>query len=112
MGALACAATLVGTVSVASAADAQGTNGPTNASPYTSPSAVNSAPGTHASGTHAERKAARKASRKVHREQKNAELKSLEKNGYNPSQNDPKYPASLQNAERKAAGQPTQPAGQ
>lgn len=56
-------------------------------------------------------KAQRKAARKQSRAQRNAELKKLEDNGYNPGQsNDANYPQGLQNAEKKAAGQ--QPASQ
>ncbi|MGF6649272.1 hypothetical protein P3T24_004759 [Paraburkholderia sp. GAS33] len=61
------------------------------------------APATPASAT---TKAQRKAARKQARAKKNAELKKLEANGYNPSRNDPNYPTDLQNAEKKAgAGQ-------
>ncbi|HZZ02034.1 DUF4148 domain-containing protein [Paraburkholderia sp.] len=48
-------------------------------------------------------KAQRKAARKQARAKKNAELKQLESNGYNPSRNDPNYPTDLQNAQKKAA---------
>ncbi|WP_434108506.1 DUF4148 domain-containing protein [Paraburkholderia caffeinilytica] len=48
-------------------------------------------------------KAQRKAARKAARAKKNAELKQLESNGYNPSRNDPNYPTDLQNAQKKAA---------
>ncbi|ASL43551.1 hypothetical protein bAD24_I08670 [Burkholderia sp. AD24] len=48
-------------------------------------------------------KAQRKAARKQARAKKNAELKNLEANGYNPSRNDPNYPTDLQNAQKKAA---------
>ncbi|WGS50402.1 DUF4148 domain-containing protein [Paraburkholderia sp. D15] len=48
-------------------------------------------------------KAQRKAARKQARAKKNAELKKLEANGYNPSRNDPNYPTDLQNAQKKAA---------
>lgn len=48
-------------------------------------------------------KAQRKAARKEARAKKNAELKQLESNGYNPSRNDPNYPTNLQNAQKKAA---------
>ncbi|WP_245747089.1 DUF4148 domain-containing protein [Paraburkholderia lycopersici] len=49
-------------------------------------------------------KAQRKEARKQARAQRNAELKKLEKNGYNPAAgNDPNYPNDIQNAERKAA---------
>jgi hypothetical protein len=47
-------------------------------------------------------KAERKAARKEARAKKNAELKKLEANGYEPSRNDPNYPQNLQNAEKKA----------
>lgn len=50
-------------------------------------------------------KAQHKAARKAHRAAKNAELKKLEQNGYNPGQNDPQYPNKLQNAEKKAGEQ-------
>ncbi|KAA1003720.1 hypothetical protein FVF58_35235 [Paraburkholderia panacisoli] len=48
-------------------------------------------------------KAQRKAARKAGREQKNAELKALEKNGYRESGNQDNYPQNLMDAERKAA---------
>lgn len=51
-----------------------------------------------ASSTKAQRKEARKAAR-AH---KNAELKQLEKNGYNPSRNNVNYPDDIQKAEKKA----------
>jgi hypothetical protein len=51
-----------------------------------------------ASSTTAQRKEARKAAR-AH---KNAELKQLEKNGYNPSRNNLNYPDDIQKAEKKA----------
>jgi hypothetical protein len=51
-----------------------------------------------ASSTKAQRKEARKAAR-AH---KNAELKQLEKNGYNPSRNNLNYPDDIQKAEKKA----------
>ncbi|PQV49252.1 DUF4148 domain-containing protein [Paraburkholderia sp. BL21I4N1] len=42
---------------------------------------------------------------------KKAELKKLEKNGYQPSADDPHYPQDIQNAEKKAngGGNPTGP---
>ncbi|RAS22313.1 DUF4148 domain-containing protein [Paraburkholderia bryophila] len=42
---------------------------------------------------------------------KKAELKTLEKNGYQPSADDPHYPQDIQNAEKKAngGGKPTGP---
>jgi hypothetical protein len=47
-------------------------------------------------------KAQRKAARKEARAKKNAELKQLESNGYQPSRNDPNYPNDIQNAQKKA----------
>jgi hypothetical protein len=47
-------------------------------------------------------KAERKAARKEARAKKNAELKQLEAHGYQPSRNDPNYPADIQNAQKKA----------
>ncbi|MFL9908124.1 DUF4148 domain-containing protein [Paraburkholderia sp. RL17-337-BIB-A] len=47
-------------------------------------------------------KAERSAAAKQRRAKKNAELKQLESNGYNPSRNDPNYPTDLQNAQKKA----------
>ena len=63
-----------------------------------------------ASGTKAEQraqqKAQRKAARKAARAKNTAELKKLESNGYQPSENESNYPQNLQNAEKKAnAGQ-------
>jgi len=58
-------------------------------------------------------KQVRKAQRKAARAKKNEELKTLEKNGYQPSGNQSTYPEDIQNAQRKAAaanGQPTTPA--
>lgn len=52
--------------------------------------------------TKAQAKANSKAAHKAQRARKNAELKKLEKNGYNPSSNDPQYPDKLQKAEKKA----------
>jgi len=48
-------------------------------------------------------KAQRKAERKAARAKKNAELKELEKNGYQPGGDQINYPQDLQNAEKKAA---------
>lgn len=45
-----------------------------------------------------------KAQRKAARVKKNAELKTLEKNGLRTSGDQDNYPQNLQNAERKAAG--------
>lgn len=48
-------------------------------------------------------KAQRKEARKEARAKKNAELKQLEKNGYNPAAgNEANYPNDIQNAEKKA----------
>jgi uncharacterized membrane protein len=48
----------------------------------------------------------RKAQRKAARAKKNAELKTLEKNGYQPGGDLTNYPQNLQNAEHKASGNP------
>jgi hypothetical protein len=64
-----------------------------------------SAPSTKAQQK-AQQKAQRKAARKAARAKNTAELKKLESNGYQPSENDSNYPQNLQNAEKKAnAGQ-------
>jgi hypothetical protein len=64
-----------------------------------------SAPSTEAEQK-AQQKAQRKAARKAARAKNTAELKKLESNGYQPSENDSNYPQNLQNAEKKAnAGQ-------
>jgi len=47
-------------------------------------------------------KAKRKADRAAARAKNKAELKTLEKNGYDPNQNAARYPENLQNAEKKA----------
>lgn len=47
-------------------------------------------------------KAQRKAARQQARAKKNAELKQLEENGYQPGRADPNYPQDLQNAQKKA----------
>jgi hypothetical protein len=44
----------------------------------------------------------RKAQRKAAREKNNAELKELEKNGYQPGGGDEDYPQNIQNAQRKS----------
>jgi hypothetical protein len=49
----------------------------------------------------------RRAQRKAARAKKNAELKALEKNGYQPGADLTSYPQNLQNAESKAAGKPS-----
>jgi hypothetical protein len=51
----------------------------------------------------AQHKAQRKAQRKTARAKKNAELKALEQNGYQPSGRQDNYPDNLKNAEQKAA---------
>jgi hypothetical protein len=48
-------------------------------------------------------KAQRKAERKAARAKKNAELKELEKNGYQPGGDQTNYPQNLQDAEKKSA---------
>jgi hypothetical protein len=57
---------------------------------------------TAASKPAATTKAERKAARKQARAKKNAELKELESNGYQPSRNDPNYPNDIQKAQKKA----------
>ncbi|MFM0206346.1 hypothetical protein PQQ96_02970 [Paraburkholderia sediminicola] len=48
----------------------------------------------------------RKAQRKAARARKNADLKVLEKNGYQPGGDLTSYPQNLQDAERKTAPKP------
>jgi hypothetical protein len=48
-------------------------------------------------------KSQRKAARKAARGKNNAELKTLEQNGYQPGMDQAKYPENVQDAERKAA---------
>jgi hypothetical protein len=48
-------------------------------------------------------KAQRKAARKANRAKKNAELSTLEKNGYQPGGDQTNYPQNIQAAEKKAA---------
>lgn len=48
-------------------------------------------------------KAQRKADRKAARAKKNAELKDLEKNGYQPGGDQLNYPQNIQDAEKKSA---------
>jgi hypothetical protein len=48
-------------------------------------------------------KEVRKAQRKAARSKKNAELSTLEKNGYQPGGDQTNYPQNIQNAEKKAA---------
>ncbi|AQH04583.1 hypothetical protein A9R05_37405 (plasmid) [Burkholderia sp. KK1] len=47
----------------------------------------------------------KKAERKAARAKKNAELKELEKNGYNPAGEQTNYPQNLQNAQAKINAQ-------
>ncbi|SAK46685.1 hypothetical protein AWB75_00964 [Caballeronia catudaia] len=47
----------------------------------------------------------KKAERKAARAKKNAELKELEKNGYNPAGEQTDYPQNLQNAQSKINAQ-------
>lgn len=47
----------------------------------------------------------RKAERKAARAKKNAQLKTLEKGGYQPGMDTADYPQNLQNAEHKASSQ-------
>ena len=58
-------------------------------------------PDTAASTPKQVRKANRKAASKANRAKKNAELKALEKNGYNPGGDQVNYPQNLQDAQRK-----------
>jgi hypothetical protein len=69
-------------------------------------SAATAAPAAPAASTP---KQIRKAQRKAARAQKNADLKKLEKGGYQPGQDTADYPQNLQNAERKTA--PPSPGG-
>jgi hypothetical protein len=57
-------------------------------------------------------KAQRKAARKAARTKKNAELKDLEKNGYQPGGDQNNYPQNLQNAEKKSAAAKAKAASQ
>ena len=52
-----------------------------------------------------ELRAKRKADRAAARAKNKSELKSLEKNGFDPSQNAAHYPENLQNAEQKKKAQ-------
>lgn len=55
--------------------------------------------------TKQEQKAQRKTERKANRAKKNAELSTLEKNGYNPAQDQTNYPQNLESAEQKIHAQ-------
>lgn len=74
------------------------------ANPPTGPSAQASPTSTQAEAS-TPTSAQKKAARKANRQKKNAELSKLEKNGYNPANDDSNYPTNIQNAEKKAAGQ-------
>jgi hypothetical protein len=60
---------------------------------------------TGASTSKQAQKAQRKADRKAARAKKNAELKDLEKNGYQPGGDQTNYPQNIQNAEKKSAAE-------
>ena len=49
----------------------------------------------------------KKAERKARRAKKNAELSSLEKNGYNPAANQVNYPQNMRSAQQNTIGQKT-----
>jgi hypothetical protein len=53
----------------------------------------------------AAQKAQRKADRKAARAKKNAELKDLEKNGYQPGGDQTNYPQNIQDAQKKSAAE-------
>jgi hypothetical protein len=93
------------TLAAAAAAFLIGAAGPVFAQDASAPAATAQA-ASMAQPTKAQQKqqakAQRKADRKAARAKKNAELKTLEQNGYNPAVNDPNYPQNLQNAEKKA----------
>jgi hypothetical protein len=72
-------------------------------------SAATAAPAAPAVPAASTPKQIRKAQRKAARAQKNADLKKLEKGGYQPGQDTADYPQNLQNAERKTA--PPSPGG-
>jgi uncharacterized low-complexity protein len=97
------AATAAFLIGVAAPAFAQDASAP--AAPQTAPQAASAAQSTKAEQKK-QAKAQRKAQRKAARDKKNAELKTLEQNGYNPAVNDPNYPQNLQNAEKKANAAP------
>jgi hypothetical protein len=59
--------------------------------------------GTAASTPKQVQKAQRKAARKANRAQKNVELSTLKKNGYNSASDQTNYPQNIQNAEQKSA---------
>jgi len=69
----------------------------------TAPVAMAQSTDTAASTPKQVQKAQRKTARKAIRTKKNAELKTLEKNGYQPGSNQNNYPQNVQDAEKKAA---------
>ena len=69
----------------------------------TTPVATAQSTDTAASTPKQVQKAQRKTARKAIRTKKNAELKTLEKNGYQPGSNQNNYPQNVQDAEKKAA---------
>ena len=69
----------------------------------TAPVAMAQSTDTAASTPKQVQKAQRKAAHKANRAKKNAELKTLEKNGYQPGSNQNNYPQNVQDAEKKAA---------
>jgi hypothetical protein len=69
----------------------------------TSPAANAQSPDTGVSTPKQIQKAQRKADRKAARAKNSAELKSLEKNGYQPGDDQINYPQNIQDAEKKAA---------
>jgi hypothetical protein len=56
-----------------------------------------------------QQKAQRKAARKARRDRKNAELKQLEKNGYDPARGENDYPESLENAQKRVGQEKATP---
>src|ERR1700712_227867 len=69
----------------------------------TAPVAMAQTADTAASTPKQVQKPQKKADRKAARAKKNAALKDLEKNGYNPSGDQTNYPQNIQNAEKKSA---------
>lgn len=55
-------------------------------------------------------KPSKKAQRKAARDKKNAELKELEKNGYQPGGSQTNYPQNLQDAQKKVDASKAKPA--
>jgi hypothetical protein len=69
----------------------------------TAPVAMAQSTDTAASTPKQVQKTQRKAARKAARAKKNAELKTLEQNGYKPGGDQVNYPQNVQDAEKKAA---------